>query len=307
MTASVLLLIATLALFLLGITQFLAAGSALNRLQRAVTPRDENEDLRKATTARFDRLIASSPVGPRLEAARLQLGTRFTLSQLSALVLTGSIGLGLLLGTLLSVLLFPVGVFLGLYAFRWYVQRKSDERREAFIAQMPDLARTLSNAASAGLSVRTSIALAAEDMDEPARSELTEVSNQLGLGRSLEQAVGDMERRLPSREVSVLVNSLIVSSRSGGALVSALRDIADTLETRKELRREIRTTYAQTLATAYAVLGMGVLSLFLIEQISDGSVDAMLRSNIGRLTLIVAAAIYAFGLWIVRRMTRVEV
>ena len=307
MTVSILLLIATLALFLLGISQFLAASSAMRRLQRAVNVRDESEELRAATTARLDRFIASSPVGPRLEAARLQLGTRLSLSQLSALILAACLALGLVLGSLLSVLLFPVGVLLGLYAFRWYVQRKSDERREAFIAQMPDLARTLSNAASAGLSVRTAIALAAEDMEEPARSELTEVSNQLGLGRSLEQAVGEMEQRLPSREVSVLVNSLIVSSRSGGALVSALRDIADTLETRKELRREIRTTYAQTLATAYAVLGMGVLSLFLIEQISDGAVDAMLRSNIGRLTLIFAGSVYAFGLWLVRRMTRVEV
>ncbi|WP_293781744.1 type II secretion system F family protein [uncultured Aeromicrobium sp.] len=306
MTVSVLLLIATLALFLLAITQFLTASNELSRLRRAIDPRDE-EGTGRASTARLDRLIQSSPVGPTLEAARLQIGAPLTISQLTALIIAASISLGVILGSMLSWLLFPLGVLLGVYAFRWYVRRKADQRREAFIAQMPDLARTLSNAASAGLSVRTAIALAAEDMDEPARSELTEVSNELGLGRSLEHAVGDMERRLPSREVSVLVNSLIVASRSGGALVSALRDIADTLETRKELRREIRTTYAQTLATAYAVLGMGVLSLFLIESIADGSVDAMLRSNIGRLTLIFAGGVYGFALWLVRRMTRVEV
>lgn len=306
MTVSVLLLIATLALFLLAITQFLAANSDLARLRRAVDVPDD-AGAPKTTTTRFDRWVLASPVGPTLEAARLEIGWPLRLSQLALLIVAASVSFGLVLGSMLSWLLFPIGFLLGIYAFRWYVRRKSDQRREAFIAQMPDLARTLSNAASAGLSVRTAIALAAEDMDEPARSELTEVSNQLDLGRSLEQAVGDMEKRLPSREVSVLVNSLIVSARSGGALVSALRDIAATLETRKELRREIRTTYAQTLATAYAVLGMGVLSLFLIEQIADGSVDAMLRSNIGRITLIVAASVYAFGLWIVRRMTRVEV
>ncbi|MFD1859869.1 hypothetical protein EHW97_10290 [Aeromicrobium camelliae] len=306
MTVSVLLLIATLALFLLAITQFLTASNELSRLRRAIDPRDD-EGTGRASTARLDRLIQSSPVGPTLEAARLQIGAPLTISQLTALIIAASVSLGVILGSMLSWLLFPLGVLLGVYAFRWYVRRKADQRREAFIAQMPDLARTLSNAASAGLSVRTAIALAAEDMEEPARSELTEVSNQLGLGRSLEEAVGDMEKRLPSREVSVLVNSLIVSARSGGALVSALRDIATTLETRKELRREIRTTYAQTVATAYAVLGMGLLSLFLIEQINEGSVDAMLRSNVGRITLIAAGGIYAFGVWLVRRMTRVEV
>ena len=47
--------------------------------------------------------------------------------------------------------------------------------------------------------------------------------------------------RLPSREVAVLVSTLLVSARSGGSLVTALRDIADTLEARKETRREVRT------------------------------------------------------------------
>ena len=90
-------------------------------------------------------------------------------------------------------------------------------------------------------------------------------------------------------------------------LVTALRDIAETLDTRKELRREIRTTYAQTVSTAYAVMGMGILSLFMLERIQPGTVDAMLRSFIGQITLAVSAAIYAAGLWLIRRMTRIEV
>ena len=34
---------------------------------------------------------------------------------------------------------------------------------------MPELARTLSNASVAGLSIRTALALAADELDEPAR------------------------------------------------------------------------------------------------------------------------------------------
>ena len=98
-----------------------------------------------------------------------------------------------------------------------------------------------------------------------------------------------------------------MAARSGGGLVSALRDIAGTLETRKETRREIRTTYAQALATAYAVLLMGVGVLFLLDSVREGTVDTMLREPLGQIALVIAGAIYAGGIFVIRRMTRVEV
>ena len=172
---------------------------------------------------------------------------------------------------------------------------------------MPELARTLSNASSAGLSIRTAVAMAADELAEPARSELRKVADEINVGVPLDDAMTNLENRLPSRELAVLVSSLVVSARSGGALVTALRDISDTLETRKEVRREIRTTYAQTVSTAYAVLGVGAASLFLLEAINSGTVDKMLQSPLGLGALIFAVVVYSGCIWAVRRMTRIEI
>lgn len=307
MTLTILALIATLALFLLGLLQWWLNLSDLARVERSVWPEQADDASLLTRNSALDRLVLRSRWGADVERAVTVSGLPIRPGQFVLAAFAVCVVLGLFLGSALSWLLFPVGMGLGVWAIRAFLKRQVNQRREAFIAQMPELARTLSNASSAGLSVRTAIGLAAEELDEPARAELREVSAQLTLGRSLDDALTAMEKRLPSREVSVLVSSLIVSARSGGALVTALRDIADTLETRKELRREIRTTYAQTVATAYAVLGMGILSLFLLERVNPGTVDAMLRSNIGRLTLIVSGGIYATAIWAVRRMTRVEV
>lgn len=210
------------------------------------------------------------------------------------------------LGRTLSWLLLPVGLLAGVQAARLVLRRARNRRREAFINQMPELARTLSNATSAGLSIRTALALAVDEIADPARSEIRLVSDQIALGASLEQALTGLERRLPSREAAILISTLVVSARSGGGLVTALRDIAGTLETRKETRREIRTVYAQTLATAYAVLAMGVGVLFVLDSVQEGTVDTMLREPLGQAALVVAAAVYAAGIFVVRRMTRVE-
>ena len=76
----------------------------------------------------------------------------------------------------------------------------------------------------------------------------------------------------------MLISTLLVSARSGGSLVSSLRDIADTLETRKEVRREIRTLLAQSVITGYMVVAMGVGLLIMINTIRPGTINLMTRS-----------------------------
>lgn len=306
MAPTVLLVVVVLGFVLTAIYHFWIDLGEKAQVARAVTPEaSEQQSLRRRTA--LDRLVIKSRWGTRVQGAITLTG--WSLSP-SRLVLAGTAlctVIGLLLGMTLSWILFPFGFYGGYLLIRGYLRREREKRKEEFIGQMPELARTLSNASSAGLSIRTAVAIAADELAEPARSELRTVSDEINLGVSLDTALSEMEDRLPSRELGILVSALVVSSRSGGALVSALRDISETLETRKEVRREIRTTYAQTVATAYAVLAVGTMSLFLLEAIHGGTVDAMLRNHVGQASLVFAALVYSGSIWAVRRMTRVEI
>ncbi|TXL61999.1 type II secretion system F family protein [Aeromicrobium terrae] len=306
MALTLLLVCVVLALVIYALFQFWTDLGEQAQVLRAVNP-DLVETAALQRRTRLDRAVVRSPWGPQVQDALMLTGLSLSPSRFVIACAVICLTIGFVLGLMLSWLLFPVGAFLGFLLIRQYVRRQRERRKEDFIAQMPELARTLSNASSAGLSIRTSVAMAADELSEPARTELRTVSEELNLGVPLDQALSDMERRLPSRELAILVSSLIVSARSGGALVSALRDISDTLETRKEVRREIRTTYAQTVATAYAVLGVGTLSLFLLEGLHSGTVDAMLRNPIGTASIVFAGAVYAGSIWAIRRMTRIDI
>lgn len=218
---------------------------------------------------------------------------------------------GLATGYILWTALAPVfgllGIAAGAYGFRAFVRRAKQRRLEAFIVQMPELARVLANATNAGLSIPTAIAIAGEELAAPAGPELRSVANAVRFGTDVETALDDMGRRLPSREVSVLLSTLVVSSRSGGSLVTSLRGIADTLENRKETRREIRTTLAQSVATGYMVIGLGFGMLFLLNAIQPGSVQAMTSHPVGQIALVVSGALFALGYTLIRRMTRFDV
>lgn len=198
-----------------------------------------------------------------------------------------------------------VGV-LALFGLQSYLSWREERQRQAFVAQMPELARVLSNATSAGLSIRTAIEMAGEELSEPARTELQRCARAMSVGTSLDDALAQMEARLPGRELGVLVGTLVISSRSGGSLISALRDIARTLEDRKELKREVRTLLTQATYTGYLVVAMGIGLLLLLNAMHPGLLRTVTSTLVGQAALAFAVLCFAVGLLLIRRMTRIE-
>lgn len=278
------------------VAQRRAMGSVLDDSGR--TPQDRFE--------RLERSFARTRAGRAL-LRQLQLAG----SKRSPLVvLLAGLGVALVLAAVLWALFAPafgvIGVLIGVLALRGWLRRGQDRRKEAFIGQMPSLARVLANATNAGLSIPTAIAIAADELEEPARSELQLVSTSLNFGNDLDTALSEVRERLPSREVAVLMSTLLVSARAGGSLVTSLRTIADTLEERRETRREVRSILAQSVATGYTVIVMGFLLLLLLNAINPGTVETMTRNPIGQAALLFAGSLFTAGFLVIRRMTRIE-
>jgi tight adherence protein B len=256
--------------------------------------------------ARLDRALRRTAAGRRLERELTLAGVRRS----PTLVLAAGVTVGAVAAVALWSLLAPafgvLGVLTGAVAVRGYLRRERTRRLEAFVGQLPDLARVLANATDAGLSIHTAIGVAAEELDDPSRAELRRVATRIAFGAGLEEALLELDERLPSRECAVLTSTLVVSARSGGSLVDALRGIADTLETRKETRREIRTTLAQSLATGYLVIVLGFGLLLLLNLMAPGTVQTMTTSPVGQVALVVSGSLFAGGFLLIRRMTRIE-
>ncbi len=149
--------------------------------------------------------------------------------------------------------------------------------------------------------------MAAEELEAPAGEELKQVADAMAVGHSVEDSLAELQQRLPSRELIVLVSTLVLSSRAGGSVVESLRNLTVTLEERKETRREIRTQMSQVTVTAYAVPVIGIGSLLLLNRIMPGSLQAMTGSTIGRICVLVSLGLYVVGFALIRRMSRIDV
>ncbi|MBO0920596.1 type II secretion system F family protein [Cellulomonas sp. zg-ZUI222] len=265
---------------------------------------DENPASWNARVDAWDRSFVQTRPGRWVSRQLVLAGEERSPSLVAAVTLAS----GAVAAWLLSVALAPAFGVLGVVAMvvglRTWLGRTRQRRNEQFISQMPELARVLSNATSAGLSIAAAIGVAAGELTAPAGPELRRVADRLRFGVALDTAIEELQERLPSREVAVLSSTLLVSARSGGSLVTALRDIADTLEQRKETRREVRTVLAQATATGYTVVGMGFGILVLLNVIQPGTVERMTQEWLGRGALLVGGGLLVGGALVIRRMTR---
>ncbi len=304
--AALLLLLFVLVLAMLGVVLFVTGSS--RRAALAERGRGGNDEAGvKRMRLVIDAWLRRRPAGRKLGNWLQGAGSPLSPADFLLLCFSGTIFLTVALATFMPrgvSLIIAVLVVIGVA--RALVERKRSQRREEFIGQLPEVARVLSNGTSAGLSLAGAMELAARELPPPASIEMGVVVQETRLGVPLEASLERLRDRLPSREVAVLMTTLIIQQRAGGDTVRALSELGQTLEARKDLLREIRTMLSGAVFTSYLVAGMGAGTILMINAISPGVMRELTTTLLGLLALGFSATLYVIAFVLIKRTTKVE-
>ncbi|MHC0430844.1 type II secretion system F family protein [Streptomyces sp. O3] len=254
-----------------------------------------------------DRRVRKTRVGRRIQLKLAATGLDLTPGEFLVYMLASVVALWVIAANVLAPFFGPIAGLVGLWGANTFLNWQRQKRIEAFINQLPDLARLLANGASAGLALRTSLSMAADELERPAGDELATASAQLAMGRSLDDALGELAERLPSRELAVLVTTLILSNKAGGTLVASLRNLTQTLEERKETRREVRTMLSEVNATAFTIPCLGVGAMLMLNTMNDGALSRVTGTTLGQALILISLGLYAAGFVVIRRLGKIDV
>lgn len=258
-----------------------------------------------ALVERLDQTEWAQKLKPQLERASISLKpTEYGALLLLAfgVVIAGlhyMLSLSWLLSIGLSTFIVPIGSRLFLRSRRHGYARKLDE-------QLPEVCRLLSSAARAGLSVPQGLDLAAREMPAPAKDELGIVVREVQLGRNVELALKDLLKRVPTKDLQVFVNAIIIQKRSGGDLASAMSEMARTMEERKIIQKTIQASISQAKASAYALPLVSILIVLMLGKLFGGFQE-LFNSLPGILLLAVFVTMQIIGLLIIRKIANIRV
>ena len=240
------------------------------------------------------RLIARS--GMQLDAERLVL---WTLGALSMVVM------------ILKMInaSWPTALFAGMvtpllpYA---YLRNAARTRLKGFEELFPEALDLMARALRGGHTLTTSLAMIADEIPDPVKTEFRAVYEQHNYGLPMPQVLRGLADRIPLMDVRFFVIAVITQRETGGNLAEVLDNLATVTRDRFRVRRQIHVLTAQGRMTGW-ILGLFPVVLgFVLYLVNPAHMAAFIQDPLGVRLLETAIVLQVTGFLMIRKIVEVE-
>jgi tight adherence protein B len=190
---------------------------------------------------------------------------------------------------------------------RSIIKSKLERQRRLFSEQLPDNLQVLSSALRAGHSLVGALSVVVDDCPPPSRAEFRRVIADEQLGVPLQDAFDVVVRRMASRDLEQVALVAALQQQTGGNTAEVLDRVAETVRSRAELRRLVRTLTTQGRMSRWIVSFLPVGLLALISLINPEYMRPLYANPTGRIMLGFAAVMVVAGSLFIRRIVNIKI
>jgi tight adherence protein B len=264
-----------LLLLLLGAVVVVVRGSGNNQVAERLNE-FAGRNTEKAVTnprqalERIDKVVSQGKQGSNTSRDLARADLQLTVAEFYLIKLAAA-GVGVLVGLYLGraslAAMFAsalVGAVLFSFLPNMYLNRRAKKRIVAFNNQLGDTITMMANALRGGYSFLQTLDMVAKEAPYPVNTEFRRVVQEVGLGRSSEEALSNLQRRVPSEDLDLLITAVNIQMEVGGNLAQILDTIGHTIRERVRIKGEINTLTAQGRISAWVITSLPVgLAIFI--------------------------------------------
>ena len=239
------------------------------------------------------------------ELARANL--TITVSEFILLIVI-STAMGLLVGMVLfRSVLGVIGAPVGFYLPRLYLTRRKGARLRAFDEQLADTLTMLAGSLRSGYSLVQAMDLVAHEGAPPTSEEFGRMVREVGLGLSMDDALKNLLRRVPSDDLDLVITVMGVQHEVGGNLAQILDTISYTIRERVRIKGEIKILTAYGRFSGYIIAGLPVVIALVLFIINRRYLEPLYSTTCGLAMLGTAAVSMTVGFLLIRRIIDIPV
>jgi tight adherence protein B len=187
------------------------------------------------------------------------------------------------------------------------VNMKTVRRMKAFNSQLGDALILIANSLRTGYSFMQASDMVAQEMRPPISSEFARAVKEMNLGVTIEDALGNLGKRINSEDLDLVLTAVLIQRQVGGNLSEVLDNIARTIRERVRIRGEIRTLTAQGRISGIIVSLLPVVLGLVIYLLNPEYVKLLFVHPFGKIMLGVAGLGQVIGIIVIRRIVDIEV
>jgi len=232
----------------------------------------------------------------------------FAPEQLLILSLLGCL-LGVVLGKALGMS-WLVSMLLGVCG--WYVPKvwlavTRRRRFKKFEEQLMEALATLSNSMRAGFSLIQALEMCAREMNPPLSQEFGLMLREHRLGVSLDAALNNLSARIPSKNLDLVVTSILIARSTGGNLAEVFTSISETMRNIRVIEGKIDSLTAQGKLQAIVIGLLPVAMGWLMFQLDPGMMGILFTDPIGWGILGLIAMLEGIGTFLIWRIVNIDI
>jgi len=193
-----------------------------------------------------NRRVAGSSMGDRVSRELARADLKFKVAEYYGLVFISTIVTGVLAVLVQThIASFAIGAIIGFFIPRFYVKYQQGVRLNKFNDQLGDMLNLMVNGLRAGYSTMQAMEAISRELPSPIADEFRRVVQEMQIGITMEKALDNLLRRIPSDDLDFVITAINVQREVGGNLSEILDTISFTIRERVRIKGEIRVMTAQ--------------------------------------------------------------
>ncbi|RPF53965.1 type II secretion system F family protein [Aquisalibacillus elongatus] len=200
-----------------------------------------------------------------------------------------------------------LGAVFGLMLPKFVLAHKKKKRINEFNDHLAEMISSVVSALKAGFSFPQALQNVRNESPSPVKEELEQALKEMQYGASVEEALNRMKERVPSEDLDLMIQAIVIQRQVGGNLAVVLEKIVHTIRERIKIQGQIKTLTAQGKMSGVVV---GLLPLALMGMLYFMNQEYMMvlfEDPIGVALLIVASISMVIGFIFIRKVTSIEV
>ncbi|NDL67331.1 type II secretion system F family protein [Anaerotalea alkaliphila] len=217
-----------------------------------------------------------------------------------------------LLGGLLAQILFdtPVlGIVFGVVFWMLgmaFLKQKKAKRIKDFDEQINDGITVIANALKAGYSFMQALALVSDESRDPMAKEFKKLLRDMSFGKSMEESMENLQLRVPSQDLQLILNAILIQKDIGGNLSEILEKINETIRERQNINNELRALTAQGKMSGIIVSLLPVFLGLIFYVINKEYILTLFINDVGRILLGIALFNQFIGIYLISKIVKVD-
>jgi tight adherence protein B len=203
-----------------------------------------------------------------------------------------------------------IGAGIGFFLPRMYVGRQKSARLQKFDDQLSDMLNLMVNGLRAGYSTMQAMEAVSKELPSPICDEFRRVVQEMQLGISMEKALDSLVRRIPSKDLDLVITAINVQREVGGNLAEILGTISHTIRERVRVKGEIRVLTSQAMISAKFLSLMPVLVFVALYFVNRPYIMELFKPEtraIGIPILVAGGVMIMTGYFVMQKIATIEV